>query len=222
LTKRSGRQSPKTISKSSHFDKYLKNAGNVNVYQDRPMDDVFIIIRDKLYRIILNGNDFNFELLLNNLPTNEYYKFVQFDKITQTIYLGTDNRGVLVCRPKYFKRVIPNNALSNTSTSAYAQVVLKNGNIQVNDGPIFGSAKLTSPIIFDKKSETNTFISSKNVLYFTNEDGIVEYDLVNNKVLNKFKNFSRRNAFAEVNNTMYAINGREVIKKITLTNGLIF
>ncbi|TRZ77038.1 MAG: sensor histidine kinase, partial [Chitinophagaceae bacterium] len=45
---------------------------------------------------------------------------------------------------------------------------------------------------------------------------IVEYDLINNKVLNKFKDFTRRNAFTEVNNTMYAINGREVIKKNNL------
>jgi signal transduction histidine kinase len=201
------------VKKVDHSDKYFKIGKDVKVFQDLPMDDVFIIIDQKLYRISLIDNNFSFELVLDNLPISEYYKFVQFDKITQTIYIGTDNRGVLVCRPKYFNRILPNNTLLNTSTSAYAQVLLKNGNIQVNDGPIFGSAKLTSTIIFDKKSETNTFISSKNVLYFTNEDGIVEYDLVNNKVLNKFKEFTHRNAFAEVNNTMYAINGKEVIKK---------
>jgi len=204
------------VKKVGHSDKYFKISKDVKVFQDLPMDDVFIIIDQKLYRISLIDNNFSFELVLDNLPISEYYKFVQFDKITQTIYIGTDNRGVLVCRPKYFNRILPNNAILNTSTSAYAQVLLKNGNIQVNDGPIFGSAKLTSPIIFDKKSETNTFISSKKVLYFTNEDGIVEYDLVNNKVLNKFKDFTRRNAFTEVNNTMYAINGREVIKKNNL------
>jgi signal transduction histidine kinase len=204
------------VKKVDHSDKYFKISKDVKVFQDLPMDDVFIIIDQKLYRISLIDNNFSFELVLDNLPISEYYKFVQFDKITQTIYIGTDNRGVLVCRPKYFNRILPNNAILNTSTSAYAQVLLKNGNIQVNDGPIFGSAKLTSPIIFDKKSETNTFISSKKVLYFTNEDGIVEYDLVNNKVLNKFKDFTRRNAFTEVNNTMYAINGREVIKKNNL------
>jgi signal transduction histidine kinase len=216
LNKTSDSSSKIQLKKTYQFDKYFKNTDNVNVFQDRPTDDVFIIIGDKLYRIIIKGNDFNFELLLNNLPTNEYYKFVQFDKATQTIYIGTDNRGILVCRPKYFKRVLPNNSLLNISTSAYAQVILKNGNIQVNDGPIFGSAKLTSPIIFDKKSETNTFISSKNVLYFTNSDGIVEYDLTNNKVLNKFKDFTRRNVFIEVNNTIYAINGLGVIKKNNL------
>jgi hypothetical protein len=182
------------------------------------MDDVFIITDQKLYRISLIDNNFSFELVLDNLPISEYYKFVQFDKITQTIYIGTDNRGVLVCRPKYFNRILPSNTLLNTSTSAYAQVLLKNGNIQVNDGPIFGSSKMSAPIIFDKKSETNTFISSKNILYFTNTDGIIEYDIINNKILNKFKEFTRRNAFAEINNTMYAINGIEVFKKNNTNN----
>jgi signal transduction histidine kinase len=202
--------------KEYNFEKYFKNVIDVKVFQDLPMDDVFIIIDQKLYRINLIDNNVSFDLVLDNLPIAEYYKFVQFDKITQTIYIGTDNRGVLVCRPKFFNRILPNRMLLNTSTSAYAQVLLKNGNIQVNDGPIFGSAKSTSPIIFDKKSETNTFISSNNILYFTNEDGIEEYDLINNKVINKFKKFTRRNAFIEVNNTMYAINGREVIKKNNL------
>jgi hypothetical protein len=73
------------IKKIDYLDKYIRNAGDVNVYQDRPKDDVFIIVGDKLYRLIIKDNKFNFELLLNNLPSNEYYKFVQFDKATQTI-----------------------------------------------------------------------------------------------------------------------------------------
>jgi len=204
------------VNKVDHCEKYFKIGIDVKVFQDLPMDDVFIIIDKKLYRISLIDNNFSFELVLDNLPISEYYKFVQFDKITQTIYIGTDNRGVLVCRPKYFNRILPNSKLLNTSTSAYAQVLLKNGNIQVNDGPIFGSSKMSAPIIFDKKSETNTFISSKNILYFTNEDGIVEFDLLNNKVINKYKEFTRRNVFAEVNNTIYAINASGVIKKNNL------
>ena len=216
LNNTSNSSSKVIVKKVDRSEKYFKIGIDVKVFQDLPMDDVFIITDQKLYRISLIDNNFSFELVLDNLPISEYYKFVQFDKITQTIYIGTDNRGVLVCRPKYFNRILPNNTLLNTSTSAYAQVLLKNGNIQVNDGAIFGSAKLSSSIIFDKKSETNTFISSKNILYFTNEDGIVEYDLTNNKVINKFKDFTRRNAFIEVNNTMYAINGREVIKKNNL------
>ena len=202
------------IEKVIHCEKYFKKGEVVKIFQDLPLNDAFIIISNKAYRIGYDKNGFNFELLIENLPFNEYYKFVQFDKATRAIYLGTENRGVVVCRPKFFNRVLPNNTLLNTSTSAYAQVLLKNGNIQVNDGPIFGSAKTVSPLVFDKKSGPGTFISSNNILYFTNPDGIVEYDLNRSKIINKTKSdFTNRNAFIELDSIIYSINDKGVIKK---------
>ena len=201
------------IKKVYYSDKFIKIDKDVKVFQDLPIDDVFIITGQKLYRISLIGNNFSFELVLNNLPISEYYKFFQFDKITKTIYIGTDNRGVLVCRPKYFNRILPNSTLLNTSTSAYAQVLLKNGNIQVNDGPIFGTSNVYSKKIFIKRAEPFTFISSKNILYITNEDGIVEYDMNQSKVINiKTDSLRNRNAFIEINETVYAFNETGVAK----------
>ena len=203
-----------TVKKVDHCEKYFKSEDVIKVFQDSPLDDTFIIISNKLYRISYSGNGFSFEFLLDNLPINEYYKFIQFDKSTGTIYIGTDNRGVIVCSPKYFKRILPNNTLQNTSTSAYAQVLLKNGNIQVNDGSIFGTSNTISPIIFDKKAGPATFISSTNVLYYTNSNGIIEYDLNKSKILRETKSeFSNRNAFIEVDNIIYSINDKGVIKK---------
>lgn len=46
------------------------------------------------------------------------------------------------------------------------------------------------PIIFNKKSGTSTLLSSKNILYFTNSDGLIEYDINNNKVLKKLQNLN--------------------------------
>ena len=207
------------IKKVDHCEKYFKKGMNIQVFQDLPLDDVFIIVDQKLFRISLIGSEFSFELILDNLPIKEYYKFIQFDKATQTIYLGTDNRGVMVCRPKYFNRILPNNTLLNTSTSAYAQVILKNGNIQVNDGQIFGPASTSSPIVFDIKAGPNTFISSKNILYYTNPDGIVEYDIKTSKVIKKTKSeFTNRNAFVEIDTDIYAINEKGVIKKSSTNN----
>jgi signal transduction histidine kinase/ligand-binding sensor domain-containing protein len=201
------------IKKVYYSDKFIKIDKDVKVFQDLPIDDVFIITGQKLYRISLIGNNFSFELVLNNLPISEFYKFFQFDKITKTIYIGTDNRGVLVCRPKYFNRILPNSTLLNTSTSAYAQVLLKNGNIQVNDGPIFGTSNVYSKKIFIKRAEPFTFISSKNILYITNEDGIVEYDMNQSKVINiKTDSLRNRNAFIEINETVYAFNETGVAK----------
>ena len=201
------------IKKVYYSDKFIKIDKDVKVFQDLPIDDVFIITGQKLYRISLIGNNFSFELVLNNLPISEFYKFFQFDKITKTIYIGTDNRGVLVCRPKYFNRILPNSTLLNTSTSAYAQVLLKNGNIQVNDGPIFGTSNVYSKKIFIKRAEPFTFISSKNILYITNEDGIVEYDINQSKVINiKTDSLRNRNAFIEINETVYSFNENGVAK----------
>jgi signal transduction histidine kinase len=202
------------IKKVDHCEKYFRKGESIKVFQDLPLDDVFLILKNSLYRISFKGNDFYFEMLIDNLPLDEFYKFIEFDEVTQTIYLGTDNRGVLVCRPKYFKRILPNNKLKNTSTSAYAQVLLKNGNIQVNDGPIFGTSNLISPIIFDKKSGPTTLLSNKNILYFTNEDGIVEYDINTSKVINKTKaDYVNRNVFIDIKGVVYSINDKGVIKK---------
>lgn len=203
-----------TIKKVDHYEKYFKKGESMQVFQDVPLGDVFFILGNKLYRVSYNDNNFSFEILIENLPFNENYNFIQFDKVTQTIYIGTDNRGVIVCRPKYFNRILPNIILKYTNTSVYAQVLMKNGNIQVNDGPIFGTAKINSPFIFDKKSGSSTFISSKNILFFTNSDGIVEYDMTKGVCIKKTKlAFDNRNVFIEIDNVVYSINERGVIKK---------
>ena len=200
------------------FDVQIENIkkGNIKIFQNHPTEPAFLILDTKLFQLEWVNQQIIPRLITDNIPLNEIIKYVQMDAVTKTFYLGTDNRGILVAHPQYFNRVLPKSQIEGVSASSYAQVELKNGNIQINSGQVFGNSDLKTNFVFNKSSETNTFISSKNILYFTNVDGIVEYDLINNKVLNKFKDFTRRNAFIEVNNTMYAINGKEVIKKNNL------
>jgi signal transduction histidine kinase len=200
------------------FDVQIENIkkGNIKIFQNHPTEPAFLILDTKLFQLEWVNQQIIPRLITDNIPVNEIIKYVQMDAVTKTFYLGTDNRGILVAHPQYFNRVLPKSQIEEVSASSYAQVELKNGNIQINSGQVFGNSDLKTNFVFNKYSETNTFISSKKILYFTNVDGIVEYDLINNKVLNKFKDFTRRNAFIEVNNTMYAINGKEVIKKNNL------
>ena len=205
--------------KVDHCEKYFKAGGITKVFQDLSFGDVYLVTGNKLFRIYFNGKNLSFELLINNLPFNEYYKFIQYDKLTKTIYIGTDNRGIILCRPRYFNRILPNNILVNSSASAYAQVLLKNGNIQVNDGFVFGDSRFSSPNIFAKKSSPSTFISSKNILYYTNGEGIIEYDLNVSKVIKKTKeDFSNQNVFIENNRSIYSISNKGVIKKDSLND----
>ena len=189
------------------------------VFQNNPSEDVFVLSGTKLYKINLVNNQLNVDLILESIPKYEFIRYIQVDKYTNTIYLGTDNRGILVARPQYFKRILPNNLVNGVSTSAYAQVQLKNGNVQINTGQIFGESKKPSPTIFYRPSATTTYTTKNNHLYFTNSDGISVFDLNKFKLIEQKNNaFVNRNSFIEVDNYMLAFNEYGILKKVNNSN----
>ena len=204
---------------NSDNSKILKHDPNnifskIKVFQNHPKEPVYIVTGAKLYILIYVNNEIKLKLITDQLPKNEFIKYVQIDNITNTIYIGTDNRGLIVGRPKYFNRILPNNAIEGVSTSAYSQLQLSNGNIQINTGQIFGNSKSTSTNVFYRPSETNTFISKQSILFMTNSEGIVEYDLQKNKILSSSRDIDlSRNSFIEMNDKIYSFNEKGVAVK---------
>ena len=190
-----------------------------NILQNHIKEDVFLIIGSKLYKIIIKNGQIFPSLITNQIPDKEFIKYIQIDKLTKTIYLGTDNRGMLIGRPKYFNRVLPQEAINGVSTSAYAQLLLPNGNIQINTGQIFGNSKINNPNIFYRPSETATYLSNDSILYYSNSDGLIEYDLKINKIRsidkpNKEITINRNN-YIEVDKNIYSFNESGIMKKNT-------
>ena len=204
---------------NSDNSKILKHDPNnifskIKVFQNHPNEPVYIVTGAKLYILIYVNNEIKLKLITDQLPKNEFIKYVQIDNITNTIYIGTDNRGLIVGRPKYFNRILPNNAIEGVSTSAYSQLQLSNGNIQINTGQIFVNSKSTSTNVFYRPSETNTFISKQSILFMTNSEGIVEYDLQKNKILSSSRDIDvSRNSFIEMNDKIYSFNEKGVAVK---------
>ena len=204
---------------NSDNSKILKHDPNnifskIKVFQNHPNEPVYIVTGAKLYILIYVNNEIKLKLITDQLPKNEFIKYVQIDNITNTIYIGTDNIGLIVGRPKYFNRILPNNAIEGVSTSAYSQLQLSNGNIQINTGQIFGNSKSTSTNVFYRPSETNTFISKQSILFMTNSEGIVEYDLQKNKILSSSRDIDvSRNSFIEMNDKIYSFNEKGVAVK---------
>jgi signal transduction histidine kinase len=197
---------------------YKYNPKNVfsrlRVFQNHPNEPVYLISGTKLFNLSYQNNQILLHLITDQLPVNEFIKYVQIDNVTNTIYIGTDNRGLIVGRPKYFNRVLPINAIDGLSTSAYAQLQLSNGNIQINTGQIFGNSIKSASNPFYRASETSTFVSKDSILFLTNSDGIVEYDLRKNRIANISKNISfNRNAFIEINNKIYSFNEKGIAVK---------
>jgi len=189
----------------------------IKIFQNHPNEDAYIIKGTSLYSIQLNKDVLSTKLITDQLPEKEFINYIQIDKLTNTIYLGTDNRGMLIGKPKYFKRLLPNNNINGISTSAYAQLQLKNGNIQINSGQIFGNSRSAMPNVFYKPSETATYITKDSILFMTNSDGIVEYDLKNNKVVNIQVASDiikiNRNNYIEIDDYIYSFNESGIMKK---------
>ena len=177
----------------------------IKIIQNHPNEPVYLVAGVKLFTLDYINDKIVLNLITDQLPKNELIKYIQIDNVTNAIYLGTDNRGLIVGRPQYFERLLPNNAIEGVSTSAYAQLELSNGNIQINAGQIFGNSVKQPNNVFYKPSETGTYISKDSILYMTNSDGIVEYDLRKNKIQGIHKeNTSLRNSFIQIQDKIYS------------------
>ena len=194
--------------------KSYQNTSTVKIFQNNPNEEVYALIGTNLYILNFDKQKVILSLITDELPKFEFIRQIQVDELTNTIYLGTDNRGVIVARPRYFRRVLPNNLTEGISTSAYAQFQLSNGNVQINTGQVYGNSKIPSKLVFENPSETNVLKTKDNRLFYTNTNGIVEYDLNKNKIVSFTKEpFSNRNGFVEVNQVIFGINEFGVIKK---------
>jgi signal transduction histidine kinase len=186
----------------------------IKIFQNDANAPVYLVAGEKIFLVTINENKVSLNLITDQLPKNEFIKYIQVDSLTNTIFIGTDNRGLLVGRPQYFKRILPNNAVEGASTSAYAQLQLSNGNIQINAGQIFGNSKIKSANVFYRPSETNTFISSDSVLFMSNSDGIVEFDLRKNKIKNIANEINvSRNSLIQVQNNIYSFSEKGIAVK---------
>jgi signal transduction histidine kinase len=192
------------------FDLLSKNIkkGNIRIFQNHPTEPAFFILDNKLFQLDWVDQKIIPRLITDKIPFNEIIKYVQMDAVTKTIYLGTDNRGILVAHPQYFNRVLPKSQIEGVSASSYAQVELNNGNIQINSGQVFGNSDLKTNLIFNQSSETNTYTDSDSVLYFFNKNGINEYSFKDNKFLkignqNEIKSITNSSSFIEVNGSIY-------------------
>lgn len=174
------------------------------VFQDLSNEAAYVLFGNNIYEIEYKNGAVSFTLRVPNLPSQDYIRYFQFDKLTNTAYLATDNRGLIIAYPQYFVRRQPFFSSSLNSASAYAQVLLPNGNIQVNSGALYGDAINQKNGFFDKVSEPRTFITSDSNFLYTNFLGVTEYNLKSKKrKLLTNNSFYNRSAFLQIGDSIY-------------------
>jgi hypothetical protein len=84
---------------------------------------------------------------------------------------------------------------------------------------VFGKSNKRVPNVFYRPSETATYLSKDSVLYFTNSEGLVEYNLKINRIISitradKNINISRNN-YIELGDYIYSFNESGIMIKNT-------
>ncbi len=192
---------------------FINSKKSIKIFRNGK-DDIYLLNHNSLYSINYFLGQIIVKLISNQIPVTEDIRFLKLDKVTNSIFLGTDNRGLLIGHPSYFSRVLHTTAMDGTSSAAYAQVLLSNGNIQINSGQKFGKSIITAPNIFYRPSSTNTFTSKDSIFYYSNSDGIIEYDLKLQRVKKITKEIVEgRISFGSFNGALYGFSEMGVYKK---------
>jgi signal transduction histidine kinase len=192
---------------------YINTNKSIKIFRNGK-DDIYLLNHNSLYSINYFLGQIIVKLITNQIPVTEDIRFLKLDKMTNAIFLGTDNRGLIIGHPSYFNRVLHTSALDGTSSAAYAQVLLSNGNIQINSGQKFGKSNVPATNIFYRPSSTNTFTSKDNIFYYSNSDGIIEYDLKLQRVKQISKEIKEgRISFIEFKDHLYGFSEKGIYKK---------
>ena len=196
------------------------------LFQDLSNDNVYVLLDNNIYEITFEAGSLKFNLLIPSIPGSDYIRYFQFDKITKTAYLATDNRGLIIAHPQYFVRKQPFKLNSEISTSVYAQVQLPNGDIQVNNGAFFGNQVSNNFQYFDIISEPRTFTTKDSSFFYTNYLGVTKLDLkTKQRKIVSSDVFFNKSAFLEIDGLVYLFSnfGVGVLdKKDQLTKLAIF
>lgn len=139
----------------------------------------YLIVGTELYELLLNNGQVSLSLITADIPKNEHVLYLRFDNNTAIYYLGTENKGIIVLRPKYFNLVQSKNYEFTLERSFYAQLALPHGQVYLNSGDIVATNKMIySGNKFIKRAAfPNLFLSADSVVYYANIDEIHAYSL---------------------------------------------
>ncbi len=193
------------------LNQHLVNDFGLNLFQPFQLQSdsaAYIINSGRLIKLNFNNGKINQEVISDQLSKEEKFNYFSYNKKENVYFLGTENNGMYVLRPKYFYNNTTKIHSFSDRQSTYAQVEIKEGVVQTNDMDVFKSApNVTDKYYLFKKPVREVFsIISDSILYYCN-DSINIYDLKKNKpIYSIFNEYSIENLFVKVNGIVYIVN----------------
>jgi len=157
-----------------------------NVISSSGYPDVYIKLKNNLFRFYPTGNPLvvNSVLITKQLPTNCNISDAFFDTKSQSLYLGTDTKGLYIYKKNNLKTIIYSDKFGNQNNAYYSQVDIDSNTIFTwykKEFRLDGAKRSNLPI--PSHSPECLIKDSSNRIFYAIADTMVCYDLVQNTTL---------------------------------------
>jgi signal transduction histidine kinase len=135
------------------------------------MDNPVLINTDKAWKVLYQNGKLIARLICNQVPQDALIRYAQYDEPTNTIFIGTDSKGLIIIKQNQVEALRKERATANQRTSYYSQAELPDGNIITNEGHILGRntpEKTTAP--FQGAFSTGTFMMGDSLFWFVQKN----------------------------------------------------
>lgn len=136
--------------------------------------DIIVFFKNNIYICYNEDGQIKKELLFKDFKLTLQLKnslaLVEFDKVSHTLFIGSNVDGLYVLKPKQFQQFLPN----STKTSVGAQIMLDNGHIIGGNEHYYIKKKEKMP--FERVDRNAFFKDTNNTILFSKNNGLFRSD----------------------------------------------
>ena len=143
-----------------------QNPGNSILIWDNGMEFPLLVNKEKIWKIKQENGVLYSELISDQVPQDVLIRYAQYDEKLNTLFLGTDSKGIIVIRENLVEPVRKVRATTNERTSYYSQVELPDGSIMTNEGHLLGKNNPTAPQALKGPYSISTYLQNDSVFWF--------------------------------------------------------
>jgi signal transduction histidine kinase len=140
--------------------------GNSILLWDNGMAFPLLLNKEKIWKIKYENGILYSQLISNQVPQDVLVRYAQYDEKLNTLFLGTDSKGIIIMRQNLVEPVRKVRATTNERTSYYSQLELPDGNIITNEGHILGKNSPMPNLLLTGQFSTSTYLQADSLFWF--------------------------------------------------------
>lgn len=163
-------------------------------YWETGMNSPILIEQGNAWEFSYENKNIKARLIFRGIPSDALIRSIQYSSKNNTLFLGTDSKGLIVLNLPKVESMKRANANSGNRNSYYSQIELSDGNVLTNEGDIIGkvsSSNSTVPI--QGKFTFNISQTNDSLLWYNQNEPMLGLTCLHcyNKITGKTKVYGK-------------------------------